>query len=125
MNPVQLLLDALAIADVANRTEHHHTVIRIYGRKADFNGEFGAILAAATEIECGSHATSLRLLMKALAMMVVLAALRNRDQHLDLLANQFALRVSEEVFGLRIDLNDHTLGIDGHHGIGNSFKKAD
>ena len=124
MSSAQLLLDALAIADVANRAEHQHSGIRVYGREADFDREFGTILATAAEIQRGTHAPGLRLRVEALTMMVVLAAVGDRDQHLDLLADQFALWVPEELFGLRVDLDDHAFGIDGHHRVGNGFKKA-
>jgi hypothetical protein len=57
-------------------------------------------------------------------MMMVLLALALWDEHLDPLADEFASRVSEKIFGLGVDLNDDAFAIHGHDSVRNGFQKA-
>ncbi len=94
------------------------------GRKADFYWEFGTIFATAAEVQRRAHPARLGLRSKAFAMPVVCLPLRGWDQYVDILANQFVLRVAEHAHGLRIGLNDDAVRVDSQHGVGHGVKKA-
>lgn len=56
-------------------------------------------------------------------MTVMRRALTLWDEDLDLLTNELVSRVSEKIFGLRIDLQHDSLMIDDHHGVRYGFEK--
>ena len=72
----------------------------------------------------GSHAANLGLLVEVLAMQVVLRPLAVGHQHFYALADQLVASVAEQGFGLRINLNDYALLVDGGDGIRNRLENA-
>src|SRR5215469_1968531 len=50
-------------------------------------------------------------------MPMVLRALPFRHQHLNALPDQFVSRVSEQGFGLGVNLNNHAMLVDGNNGV--------
>jgi hypothetical protein len=53
----------------------------------------------------------------------VLRAKALGHQHFDFLANQFVAAIAKERLGLRIDLNNGSITIDGDYGIGQSLEE--
>ena len=95
IRPAQLFFDSLAIADVANRTQHQRSFSRGDGTQADFDGKFRTITPSTMEIQFRSHAPRLRSLRELLAMMMMLATIAIGNKHFDFTANQFLALIAE------------------------------
>ena len=95
VHPAKFFCDSLAVADVADRAQHEPSLLGGDRTETDFYREFRAIAPPAVEIQVRSHASGLRRLREVLAMMVVLGAIALRNQHFDLLADQFVAVVAK------------------------------
>ena len=124
MGAAQFLLDALAIADVANGAEHERSTFNRDRAQADFNRELRAVATMATKIETCSHPANFGRFRKGCAVLLVMRARSRRNQHFDFLANEFVAGVAEHGFGLGIDLNDGAFDINGYDGIRDRFQKG-
>jgi hypothetical protein len=68
--------------------------------------ELRPILAQSAQLEVGTHGVRRPAFEEPLPVSQMLAATPLGKQHLDLLAKQLAVRVSEQLFRLRVDQND-------------------
>src|SRR5579864_2295546 len=119
----QLFGNSLAIADVANRAQHERSVLRDHWTETDLYGELSSVATSTGEIDIRTHPSGLGRLREILAVMVVLVPITLGDKHFDLLTDQFVTLIAEQLLGLRIDLNDGSITIDGNDGIRKSLQE--
>ena len=120
----QVRFNFLAVADVTNRAEDEAAVADGNWAQHNFHGEFGAVAAAPEEIKACSHASNLGRLGEAFPVRVVSGTVTFRNQDFDLLPKQLVAGVTEEFFGLRVDLHDGAVTFDRNDGVGNGFQEV-
>src|SRR5271166_2073967 len=120
----QLFGDPLAIADIADRTQHHQPLRRGERAKTDFHRDFRAIAPSRIEIEIGTHAARLWAFGKTLTMALVMSAVALRDQHLYFLPDHLIAFVAKQLLRLRVGLNNGSVTVDGDGGIGKRFEQV-
>ena len=87
VEPQRLLRGAL-LGGVADEAHHRRTGCGLKGLEHDVDGEFGAVLAQAEEIEGRAHLAGAGMRAVVLAMARMAAAKTRRHQHLDRLPDQ-------------------------------------
>ncbi len=106
-------MQSCAHADVANGGDHRRTGFGLNGVETDFNGKLHAILAASEQLTPDSHRPFLRRagIVATQAVMAILITLR--QQHFNLLAEQFSAGITELMLKFRIC--HHDVPIAAHH----------
>ena len=121
---LQRALEALALGDVADRARDQHAFLRFERAQADFDREFGSVLAAAVEFQAHAHRTHARIAEEPLPMRRVRLPVALRQHDLDVPVDQLLARVAEELFGLRVR-NDNPAGaVHDEHRIGRRFEQG-
>src|SRR5262249_11100626 len=108
----ELLLRLAAQAGVADGRGADGLALGLERAKADRDGELGAVLAPAVELEARAHAAHARLGEEAGPMARVERPEALGDEDLHLAPDHLAAGVAEELLGLRIDEEDGAEPVD-------------
>ena len=102
----ELLLRALALADVADRAHREHPLLRLQGAQAYLHRELRSVTPPTVEIKSGAHRPHARVREVSRAVTDMRPAEPLRHQQLDRLTEQLFSRVPEQPFGLGVHQND-------------------
>ncbi len=111
------MLGRAPLADVADGARDQGAVVGLERAQADLDRELRAVLAAAVQLEPGSHRPHSRVREEAAPMGPVTAALPIGHQQLDALTDELGTWVAEETLGLNVDQLDRAVGVDDHHRV--------
>ena len=114
----ELVLEALALADVRHRREHVLRAADGDGVQRDLDGQLGAVLAHAREVPRAAHGARRAVGHVPRDERPVRAPGRRRDEEVHGLAEELAARVAEEPLGLRVHVRDGPGLVDEEHAAG-------
>src|SRR6266850_622299 len=120
---LQRFLDPFALGDNSNRTRYQRPVLRLERAETDLHRELRAVPTQPEELEAGTHRPHPRIDKEAVPTSRMSLPIALRQQHLDFLVKQFAARVPEELFGLRIHQHDVAVAVHDDDGVRGGFQQ--
>src|SRR5439155_772924 len=121
----QLLLDALAVSDVADGGGDDDALSAVDRRQRDLGRELGAVAATSGELHPSTHRARARVGDVPVTALGVQAADGLGDEQLDGLADQLVAGVAEQPLGLGVDEHDLATGVDPDDRVRRSLQQAD
>ena len=120
----QLLLDALAVGDVADGGGDDDALSAVDRRQRDLGRELGAVAATSGELHPSTHRARARVGDVPVTALGVQAADGLGDEQLDGLADQLVAGVAEQPLGLGVDEHDLPVGVDADDRVRRGFEQA-
>ena len=118
------LLSDLAVRDVADGADREHSFFCDERTEADLNGELGAVLSHAEQLESRPHWSRLCTDEVALALVAMRRAITLWEEHFDVAPMHFCGQVTKKSFGVTIDHLDDAPLVDDDHGFRGCFEES-
>ena len=117
----ELGLLPLALTDVADDSGGENALLGADWAEADLDGKLAAVPASAVQFQAHSHGTHTRLGEEALSVADVSKPESLGHQGLDGLTQQVLFAITEQSFGLAIEQDNQSLGINHDDGVGQAL----